>query len=400
MKKKVLIIANFMRLPWEGGNSRFPYIAELTDREKVEVEIITTSFSHSEKMQRKVTENNKNSIDYKITLLDEPGYKKNVSLKRFYSHHVLAKNLKKYLEKQEKPDIIYCSIPSLDVAKAAADFARKNNIRFIIDVQDIWPEAFKMVFNIPVISNLVFYPMQKMADKIYASADEIIAVSETYANRAARVNKKYKNKLSVFLGTDLQYFDKFKEENKIVYNNNKIRLAYVGTLGHSYDLKTTIDALAILKAKSIDNIKFIIMGNGPLKEEFEVYAKNKKIDYEFTGRLEYGDMVGKLCSCDIAVNPIKSGSAGSIINKVGDYAAAGLPVINTQESEEYRKIIEKYNCGYNCANNAPNELAEKIEILCKDSDLRKKLGRNNRRLAEEKFDRKKTYPQIVKLLEE
>ena len=72
------------------------------------------------------------------------------------------------------------------------------------------------------------------------------------------------------------------------------------------------------------------MGDGPLKEEFENYAEEKKVDCQFTGRLEYEKMVGLLCSCDIAVNPIKKGSAGSIINKVGDYAAAGLPVINTK----------------------------------------------------------------------
>lgn len=400
MKKKVLIIANFMRLPWEGGNSRFPYIAKLTDREKVEVEIITTSFSHSEKMQREVTEQNRNSIDYKITLLDEPGYKKNVSLKRFYSHHVLAKNLKKYLEKQEKPDIIYCSIPSLDVAKAAADFARKNNIKFIIDVQDIWPEAFKMVFNIPIISNIIFYPMQKMADKIYASADEIIAVSETYANRAARVNKKYNNKLSVFLGTDLEYFDLLEKENHIEYSDDKVRLVYIGTLGHSYDLKFTIDALRILKNKGINNIKFMVMGTGPLKEQFENYAKLKEIDAEFTGRLDYNKMVGTLCACDIAVNPISKGAAQSIINKVGDYAAAGLPVVNTQECEEYRNLVEGYNFGYNCDNDNPQELAEKIEILYNDINLRKELGANNRRLAEEKFDRRKTYQKIIELIEE
>ena len=81
------------------------------------------------------------------------------------------------------------------------------------------------------------------------------------------------------------------------------------------------------------------MGNGPLQEVFEAYGKEKEVNCDFTGRLSYGEMVGKLCSCDIAVNPIRAGSAGSIINKVGDYAASGLPVINTQESVEYRKLV-------------------------------------------------------------
>ena len=43
-------------------------------------------------------------------------------------------------------------------------------------------------------------------------------------------------------------------------------------------------------------------------------------------------MVGMLGVCDIAVNSISKGAAQSIINKHGDYAAAGLPVVNTQES--------------------------------------------------------------------
>ena len=141
------------------------------------------------------------------------------------------------------------------------------------------------------------------------------------------------------------------------------------------------------------------MGSGPLKNQFETYAKDKNINCEFTGRLEYPEMVRTLCSCDIAVNSITHGAAQSIINKVGDYAAAGLPVINTQENSEYRNLVEKYNIGYNCENSNKQDIANKIEILIKDKKLRKELGNNNRKLAEEKFDREKTYNQIVKIIE-
>ena len=79
----------------------------------------------------------------------------------------------------------------------------------------------------------IFYPMKKQADYIYSKADEIIAVSETYCNRALKVNKKTKKGLSVFLGTDLEYFDKCKENNKTEFNDDIIRIAYIGTLGHS-----------------------------------------------------------------------------------------------------------------------------------------------------------------------
>lgn len=386
--KDILIVAHFT-------HGRFGYIADLLADSGEKVEIVTTNFSHGTKKHRENAKNQQNQLKYKMTMLNENGYKKNISLKRFYSHYIFGRNLKRYLNNREKPDVIYCAVPSLDAAYMAAQYAKKNNIKFIIDIQDLWPEAFKMVFNMPFISDLVFFPMNKKANYIYDSADEVIAVSETYVNRALSVNNNLKNGLSVFLGTDLSNFDKFAEENKINKPSEEIWLAYIGTLGHSYDLTSVIDALSILNDKGISNIKFIVMGDGPLKSQFVEYANSKKVYTEFTGRLAYEEMVGILKSCDIAVNPIRSNSAGSIINKVGDYAAASLPVINTQECQEYRDLISNYNAGINCENGNPVVLAEDLLSLYSNSKLRRKFGENNRKLAEKKFDRNKTYAKII-----
>lgn len=379
----------------ENTNNRFNYLAKLLKNE-CNLKIITSTFSHREKRQR----NYKDISNINIHMLYEPGYEKNISLKRIYSHYVLARNLKKCLNNiEEKPDVIYCAVPSLEFAKEAAKYAKKNKIRFIIDIQDLWPEAFKMVFKIPLLSNAIFYPMKRQANYIYKCADDIIAVSETYCNRALKVNKKVKKGLSVFLGTDLNYFDECAKKNKVEFDGDLVRIAYIGTLGHSYDIPLVINSIKYLNEKGINNLKFIIMGDGPLKEEFENYAEEKKVDCQFTGRLEYEKMVGLLCSCDIAVNPIKKGSAGSIINKVGDYAAAGIPVVNTQENLEYKNILEEYNAGINVKNESFIDTANAIETLYNDKRIRIKYGENNRKLAEEKFDRKKTYNQIVKIIE-
>lgn len=320
---KIIIITQYTSITAGRDCSRFGYIAKILANHNYNVEIISTDFFHKTKKHRVLEEDIISKLGYKVTLLQEPGYKKNVSLRRFYSHGKLSKNLKKYLDKmEEKPDMIYCAIPSLDVAKVAARYAQKNNIRFIIDVQDLWPEAFKMVFHVPIISNLIFFPMKREANYIYCQADDIIAVSETYANRASMVNKKYKNKLSVYLGTDLDYFDQCKDANQIANSEDIVRLVYIGTLGHSYDIPTVIDALKILENRGITNLELLVMGDGPLKEKFESYALQNKANVIFTGRLNYANMVEKLCKCDIAINPIAKGAAQSIINKVGDYAAA------------------------------------------------------------------------------
>ena len=277
-----------------------------------------------------------------------------------------------------------------------ASYCKRGNIRFIIDIQDLWPEAFQMVFHVPVLGNLIFAPFRHLANKAYEAADEIIAVSQTYVDRALSANSKSSTGHSVFLGTKLETFDTYARENlETEKREDEIWIGYCGTLGASYDITCVIDALSILKKDFDGKVKFVVMGDGPRKQEFENYAKAKDINAVFTGRLPYPIMCGKLVACDIVVNPITKGAAQSIINKHADYAASGLPVINTQECPEYRELVEKYEMGFNCKNNDSKDLAEKLLMLLDDSELRTKMGKNARKCAVERFDRKVSYQTIM-----
>ena len=334
-------------------------------------------------------------VNFKITLLHETGYRKNVCLKRIKSHRELGARLREYLKKRRKPDVIYCAVPSLDLAWEASEYAKKNKVEFIIDIQDLWPEAFELVLPYRPLGSILFSSLKRKAEKIYSRADRIVAVSETYLIRGKRVNTKEKNGLSVYLGTDLKKFEQFKEIHKVLKNKDEIWLVYVGTLGHSYDLTGVLDALEQLNNPCI---RFMILGDGPLKNKLEEYAKVKNLYCTFTGRLPYPQMVSLLCQCDIAINPIMSGAAQSIINKVGDYAAAGLPVISTQECEEYKNLLIEYQCGFTCENGNVGELATRIKLLSENSELRSRMGKNSRKLGIERFDRAKTYLQICHLM--
>ena len=251
-----------------------------------------------------------------------------------------------------------------------------------------------MVFNIPILSDLIFLPMQRRANYIYKQADEIVAVSETYANRAIKVNNKCKNPTIVYLGTEKDTFDIYAQS--LINKEGEIIISYIGSMSNSYDLFSIIEAISCLKINK--NVKLLAMGDGFLKEKFIEYAKEKNIKAEFTGMLPYPKMLQRLVLSDIAVNPIRKGSAGSIINKVGDYAMAGLPVINTQECKEYRNLLKKYEAGINCECENLNEIVAALEKLIMDIDLRKKMSINSRKLGIKYFDRKSTYSKITDVL--
>lgn len=391
----IVIIAHFSGALDGKGNGRFLYLAEMLAKEH-EVELITTDFAHGAKKKRQTPAP---VYRTKMTLLHEHGYPKNVCLQRFVSHHEFGKNVAAYLKTRKKPDVLYCGVPSLDCAAAAADYCGKNGVRFIVDVQDIWPEAFRMVFHVPVLSNLFFAPMERTANRIYGAADAICAVSETYAARALRVNRKCDEGHSVYLGTHLAEFDRFRDAGPAPEKQpGQVVMGYVGTLGHSYDLTCVFDAMALLRERGVTNLNFTVMGDGPLRQKFEDYAKGRKLSVDFTGMLPYPEMVARLCRCDFAVNPISRGAAGSVINKVGDYAAAGLAVVNTQECPEYRKLVTEYEMGFNCANNDANDLADAMERLTRNESLCHELGANNRRLARERFDRAVSYQTLLHVI--
>lgn len=393
--RDIAIVANFVGNLQGTDNDRFTYLAQMLSK-TANVELITSDFCHGQKKKRNICIE---QFPFKLTLLHESGYSKNVCLKRFASHMEFGNNVGKYLKIRKKPDVIYCAIPSLTAASAVAEYCKKQQVKFIIDIQDLWPEAFQMVLRIPILSRIIFAPFKYKVDCIYQSADEIVAVSDTYVQRALLVNEKCKTGKCVFIGTGLDDFDANVEMTcALAKRSKRLMLGYCGTLGNSYDLKCVIDALDLIAKRGIVPPEFVVMGDGPKEVEFKEYAFSKKVDVMFLGRLPYEQMCGQLHLCDFTVNPIASGSAASIINKHADYAAAGIPVLNTQESAEYRSLVDKYRMGFNCINGNAEDLANKLLLLMQNEHLRQELGQNARVCAKEIFDRKNTYQQLVQLI--
>lgn len=395
-KKKVLLISNYFHFASEKASNRYRELGELLSKEPdIELEVITSKFYQRTYEYRKNLDELAATAPFKVTFCDETPYYKSICLARLKASMCFAKSVLNYIKSQPKPDLIYQVVPTVDVAYAVSKYAKENNIPLVIDIQDLWPEAFKMALPIPVVSDILFSPYLFKVNAIYKRADAVCAVSQTYVDRALRVNKTCKKTEAVYIGINLDVFDENVRKNP-PKKSDKITLAYCGSLSKSYDIRLVIDALA-----TMDNAPhFLVMGGGNDLEPLKEYAKSKNVDVTFTGFLPYDEMCGLLCGCQITVNPILGESVASIINKHGDYAASGLPVINTQSSKEYCDLVEEYNMGFNCVQQGPEALAEKISLLMNDAELRRQMGANARRCAEEKFNRINTYPAIVKLIKE
>ena len=394
----VVIISNYWHFPSEKSSSRYHSIATLAASEGLSVELLTSRFYHTKKQHRNNTVCVGEDIPYKVTLLDEKSYKKNISLGRIVAHKQFADNVIKYLVARKNPDVIYLFVPPIDLAKKVVNYAKKNGIRIVIDVLDLWPEAFEMVLP-SFVSKSILLPMKKFAEYVYSNADEVVAVSDTYVKRVIKHNARKNIGHSVFIGTDIEAFDKAAANAPLLEGKLRpITMAYIGMLGHSYNLCGAMDAMHLLIKQEFDNVELLIMGDGPLRKRFQEYAKQYELPVRFAGRLSYEDMIKKLVKCDIGLNVLIGDSAASIINKQADYVSAGVPVINVQKNQEFGKLLASYDAGLMCAPSDTKALANAIRTLASNEEMRTIMGKNSRRLAEEKFNRKNTYGEIIDVI--
>lgn len=401
--KKIAVISMGVKLDNEKGYSRFRYIGEFLSDAGYQVDLITTTFQHWEKAQRNLDEIKKENYKFNLKFIYEPGYKKNIDLRRIRSHRIAAKNLRQLLEKEGDYDLIYCEIPPNDVALAAAEYAKSKGIPFVPDVNDLWPEAMRMVLDIPVISDILFYPLLRDAEKVYSLVSGIIGTSDEYRDRPLKKQKLNVPKKTVYVGNEIAEFDAGVEEYspQISKGGDEFWVSYAGTIGTSYDIRTMVLAGKALLNRGRSQIKIKILGGGPLKEELETLAKEQNCsNVEFVGYAPYPKMTSYLAKSDILVNSFVKKAPQSIVTKIGDYLAAGKPMINTCMSPEFRNKVEHDGFGINIMPEDVNVLADAIEKLYEDEAGRTEMGKKARTIAEEQFDRPQSYKKIIELIEE
>ncbi|MGN7479752.1 glycosyltransferase family 4 protein [Solibacillus silvestris] len=390
--KEIWIIAPFTGIEENNFRNRFTYLANLLTEEGYNITLITSQFSHFQKSHI-ISETLK--YPFKTVLLYEKGYKKNVSLSRILSHKQFSKQLGQWMNnKNNKPDLLYVAYPTMTAANVASKYAKNHNIPIVLDVQDTWPESISAAVDIKKwYYKLPLAPLTWFANNIYKSVDGIIAVSKTYMNRARVLNSRSQFFKYIYIGSDLNTFDNMELNGKIMKNNGDFWITYIGTLSHSYDIETAIKAIKMFNSNIILNI----LGDGPDFDRLKNIAVREGLlnsQVFFKGYLPYEEMLSYLKQSDVALNAIIGSSKATITNKLGDYLAAGLPILNSCEESEIVKLVEEKQLGLNYKSEEIEDLFEKIENLIIDQEKRLEFSKNAREFAEESFDRKNSYKKI------
>ena len=372
---RVWIANPFDNLPQEGFRpQRYWLMARAFVRAGHDVVCWSADFSHASKRPRdpSALEGSHEGID--LLLAHEPPYPTNVCLRRLWSHWRFARNWlgsarRELAGGRARPDVLIASSPPLALGAAARRLCRETGAKLVVDVQDAWPETFSRVVPAPLLT-----PLKRLAGRNYRAADAITAVSGSYLELV----RGYGARCPMFLcphGIDMGV----KEARKGTEggSDGTLRLAYVGNMSLSYDLATVVDAV-----KDMTDVTLDLAGSGP--DETSLRARAEGCGrIRFHGYLPEDALRGLLSRADAGVIPMFDASLVELPGKLADYAAAGLPAINSLTGET-AEILARHKAGVQYAAGDVASFRAAVEAV-------RHLEKNGMRELAVEFDAEKLY---------
>lgn len=219
--------------------------------------------------------------------------------------------------------------------------------------------------------NIVKYNLKK--------ADLLLSTSKVMAEET----KKYTDKdiLITPFGVDINKFKPNKKDKK----SNEIVIGTIKTLEEKYGIEYLIKAFHILTNKHKNlNLKLKIAGKGSKENELKALCKDLKIEdkVEFLGFLHPDKVPDTLNEFDIAVFPSNSESFGVAAVEA---QACGIPVIVSNVGGLMESTKPNFS-SLVARRKDEVDLADKLEKLVYDDNLRISMGQNARKFVEDNYN--------------
>ncbi len=263
----------------------------------------------------------------------------------------------------------------------------KRKVPLLLTIQEGDEEVHlkRYVFGNDFLYKVFIQPWHKL---VFKKADFVQVISDDLKKRVKE--NKVKCPIEVVPnGVDIEYFskdcspeeiDKLKKELQ-KKNNDK----FIVTTSRLV-LKNAVDDVIRAMKFLPDNIKFLIIGDGPDKDDLEKLAKEEGVEgrIKFLGRIEHFDTLKYLCISDIFCRPSLSEGLGiSFLEAM----LAGLPTIATPVGG-IPDFLQDNVTGFFCKVRDPQSIAEKVKyILDKNNEqVVKEVKHNAKELIKKRYD--------------
>lgn len=370
MKKKIMLVAQSA-----GGVERYiKMLLKYIDKTKFEC-ILVCSYDYKKENYNGLVDN----------IINVDMYREIKPLADIKSIIQIRNIIKKY-----KPDIVYMHSSKAGAIGRIANLGIKNTVLYN-------PHGWAFCMKCSKIKKIIYRNIERV---LAMSTDEIIAISQCEKKRALDNKICNDNKIEVILnGIDIEVYDKKNTElslNEIDLKIPKDRYI-IGLVGRICDNKAPeifIEAAKIIK-KSIPQAFFILVGDGPQKEEIIKLIKKYSLcdSVLITGWIEE-----PLKYIDIF-------NQGMLLTRwegfglvLAEYMISNVPIIATNV-DSIPEIIENKKNGFLVDIDDINAIAEASLDIYYDKEIAADMTKRSNKKVREQFDVKRTVFEHERLFE-
>lgn len=299
---------------------------------------------------------------------------------------------------QDKPDVVIGPSVPPGTAWAAAYIAKLKGAAFVFEIRDVWPIRLVYDGNLSKLSP-VYHLFRVLEKYLYRKAHAISTALPFVHDHVSQSGGDTTRITWIPNGINLERFKGFDS-----YEGGKdacITAMYIGGLGVKHGVSTIIKAAGILAKKSNNPYRFIIVGDGPNKHEYQrEAATHDLLNMEFRDGIPKSEIPKIQAEADVLIVSVLNSEAyrfGINFNKLFDYLASARPVILACNAPN-DPVVES-GAGLSVPPENPEAMAEALEKFLKMSpDERMNMGRLGRHYVEKVFDIQKITAHMENLL--
>jgi colanic acid biosynthesis glycosyl transferase WcaI len=287
-----------------------------------------------------------------------------------------------------RADVVYVYSPPLPFAATAALVADAKSAPFVMNVQDIFPDA---AVNVGYIrrGGIVERTLSRMERFAYDRSEAIAVICESFAeNIAEKLGSS--DKVSVipnWIDTDrIRPLDRKNSFSKRQGLDAKFVVLYAGTIGLTSGAAYLLDCAERLKEK--EDIHFLFVGDGVVKASMEQEAAKRKLANTTFLPFQPEEMlpevlgVGDVCLVTLGLEAGKS----SMPLKTQAIMSAGRPLLAAVDAAgDVARLVEEAGSGLVCESQNVSQLCEAVVNMKNNRDMTAHMAEAGRRYAVEHF---------------
>jgi len=320
----------------------------------------------------------------------------------FYLSYMVSATLAGLFLARGRYDLIYATSPPLFVGGAALALSFLRRTPLVFEVRDLWPESAVALGELG--NSRAVALAERLERSCYQRARRIVVVTQGIQRRLLERGLPADKLVYIPNGANTELFHpqpqaaaKLRETLGL---GDSFVVLYAGIMGLAQGLETVLDAARTLQhAKDLD-VRFVLVGEGPVKGNLMALAQDYGLNnLFFHPEIPREQVPAFLSAANMALVPLRKLDLfrDALPSKMFDAWAAGCPTLVSIEGEA-QQVLEKSGAGRFVEPEDPDALVSAIRDLAADRAVCRLMGEQGRVFVKAHYSRQVQARHLERIL--